>query len=83
MPWSTHDFPPAMRHLPPPVRRLAIRIANALLERGYSEGEAIRIAIAQARKHFAKGLDFAFLPATTPATTLTGGPSSCGPSRRW
>jgi hypothetical protein len=62
MPWSTHDFPPAMKRLPPPVRRLAIRVANALLERGYSEGEAIRIAIAQAKRHFTKGFDLAFLP---------------------
>jgi uncharacterized protein YdaT len=39
-----------MKNLPPAVRREAIRIANALLESGHPEGQAIRIAIAQAKK---------------------------------
>ena len=37
-----------MSHLPVRVRRKAIEIANALLEEGYDEGKAIRIAIAKA-----------------------------------
>lgn len=57
MPWDASHHPPAMKRLPPPVRRLAIRIANALLRRGYDEGEAIRIAIAQAKRHFGKGFE--------------------------
>jgi uncharacterized protein YdaT len=39
-----------MRNLPDSVRRKAIVIANALLEDGYDEGRAIRIAIAQAKR---------------------------------
>jgi uncharacterized protein YdaT len=38
-----------MRNLPPEVRLKAIEIANALLEEGYDEGKAIRIAIAKAK----------------------------------
>jgi uncharacterized protein YdaT len=43
-----------MRTLPPDVRSKAIAIANALLEEGYDEGKAIRIAIAKA-KEWAQG----------------------------
>jgi uncharacterized protein YdaT len=50
MPWSTDRYPPAMQHLPPIVRQKAIEIANALLDSGYHEGKAIRIAIAKARE---------------------------------
>jgi len=39
-----------MRNLPPEVRQKAIEIANALLEEGYDEGKAIRIAIAKAKQ---------------------------------
>jgi len=39
-----------MEHLPPLVRSKAIEIANALLEEGYEEGMAIRIAIAKAKE---------------------------------
>ncbi len=50
MPWTSLRFPPAMRHLPEPVRDKAIEIANALLAERYEEGRAIRIAIAQAKR---------------------------------
>lgn len=49
MPWTNERFPPAMAHLPPPVRTKAIEIANALLEEGRDEGFAIRVGIARAR----------------------------------
>ncbi|HXZ96212.1 MAG TPA: hypothetical protein VEG37_04075 [Burkholderiales bacterium] len=49
MPWSRDRFPPSMRHLEPAVRDKAIAIANALLAEGYPEGQAIRIAIGQAK----------------------------------
>ena len=39
-----------MRKLPPEVRTKAIAIANALLEEGYDDGSAIRIAIAKAKQ---------------------------------
>lgn len=50
MPWTSARYPPAMMHLPEPVREKAIEIANALLEEGYDEGRCIRIAIAQAKR---------------------------------
>jgi uncharacterized protein YdaT len=39
-----------MKHLPPAVREKAIEIANALLDAGRPEGQAIRIAIARAKQ---------------------------------
>jgi uncharacterized protein YdaT len=39
-----------MRNLPLEVRLKAIEIANALLEEGYDEATAIRIAIAKAKE---------------------------------
>lgn len=50
MPWTETYFPRSMARLPPIVRAKAIEIANALLEQGYDEGKAIRIAIAQAKR---------------------------------
>jgi uncharacterized protein YdaT len=50
MPWTFDRFPPAMSHLPAPVREKAIEIANALLAEGMEEGRAIRIAIAKAKE---------------------------------
>ena len=50
MPWNATYYPPAMSHLAQPVRDKAIEIANALLEEGYEEGRAIRIAIAKAKE---------------------------------
>lgn len=50
MPWTAQRYPPAMTHLPLAVRLKAIEIANALLDQGYDEGMAIRVAIAAAKK---------------------------------
>ena len=50
MPWNHDQYPPAMSHLTPAERDKAIAIANALLAEGYPEGQAIRIAIAQAKR---------------------------------
>jgi len=50
MPWDETYYPRSMRNLPPEVRQKAIEIANALLEEGYDEGKAIRIAIAKAKQ---------------------------------
>jgi uncharacterized protein YdaT len=54
MPWSESHFPRSMANLPARVRAKAIEIANALLDEGYEEGKAIRIAIAQARRWAAR-----------------------------
>jgi uncharacterized protein YdaT len=50
MPWAMDRYPPAMSRLPLEVRQRAIEIANALLDEGYDEGRAIRIAIAAAKR---------------------------------
>lgn len=50
MPWTLERYPPAMQRLPPEVRAKAIEIANAMLAEGYEEGQAIRMAIAAAKK---------------------------------
>ena len=50
MPWNDERYPASMRGLDVRVRRKAIEIANALLEEGYDEGKAIRIAIAKAKE---------------------------------
>jgi uncharacterized protein YdaT len=39
-----------MNNLAPLVRLKAIEIANALLDEGYDDGKAIRIAIAKAKE---------------------------------
>jgi uncharacterized protein YdaT len=54
MPWDEYYYPVSMRNLPMHVRRKAIEIANALLEQGYEEGKAIRIAIAKAKEWAAR-----------------------------
>jgi uncharacterized protein YdaT len=50
MPWTLDDYPASMRNLPEPVLAKAIEIANAMLDEGYEEGQAIRMAIAAARR---------------------------------
>jgi uncharacterized protein YdaT len=50
MPWNGAYYPASMKNLPPAVRAKAIEIANALLEAGRPEGQAIRIGIAQAKR---------------------------------
>jgi uncharacterized protein YdaT len=54
MPWHALYYPASMKNLPPPVRAKAIEIANALLESGHPEGQAIRIGIARARQWAAR-----------------------------
>jgi len=49
MPWNEAFYPASMKNLPPRVRAKAIEIANALLEAGRPEGQAIRIGIARAK----------------------------------
>ena len=54
MPWSESNYPASMKHLPPVVRAKAIEIANALLESGRPEGQAIRVGIARAKQWAAR-----------------------------
>jgi hypothetical protein len=50
MPWTLDRYPPAMERLAPEIRSKAIEIANAMLEEGRDEGQAIRMAIAAPKK---------------------------------
>ncbi|MGB5082977.1 MAG: hypothetical protein WBO23_19785 [Burkholderiales bacterium] len=55
MPWTPAYYPVSMKNLPPEVRSKAVEIANALLESGRPEGQAIRIAIARAKQWASRG----------------------------
>jgi uncharacterized protein YdaT len=55
VPWDETRFPRSMRNLSPEVRLKAIEIANALLDEGYDDGKAIRIAIAKAKEWVERG----------------------------
>jgi uncharacterized protein YdaT len=50
MPWTPERYPVSMHHLSPAVRDKAIQIANALLEQGMQDGQAIRISIVRAKQ---------------------------------
>jgi uncharacterized protein YdaT len=56
MPWNARYYPVSMKNLPPLVRAKAIEIANALLEDGRPEGQAIRIGISRARQWAARAV---------------------------
>lgn len=49
MSWDRNDYPDSMKNLNKYVRDKAIDIANAMVEEGYDEGNAIPIAIDQAK----------------------------------
>ena len=66
MPWNEAFYPASMKNLPPRVRAKAIEIANALLEAGHPEGQAIRIGIAQARRWAAARWDRGVAAAPKP-----------------
>lgn len=50
MPWDKNDYPESLKNFMAPVRNKAVEIANALLEEGYQEGQAIAIATSQAKE---------------------------------
>ncbi|MGP6140499.1 MULTISPECIES: DUF2188 domain-containing protein [unclassified Jeotgalibaca] len=50
MPWTEKDYPDSWKNLDADTRRKAIDIANAMLEDGYKDEDAIPIATAQAKK---------------------------------
>lgn len=52
MPWDTTDYPASFKNLETAVRKKAIDIANAMIEDGYKEGQAIPIATEQAKKWY-------------------------------
>jgi uncharacterized protein YdaT len=54
MPWNESYYPLSMKNLPLAVRRKAIEIANALIESGHPEGQAIRVGIARSRQWAAR-----------------------------
>ncbi|MDE1547667.1 DUF2188 domain-containing protein [Jeotgalibaca caeni] len=50
MPWTEKDYPASWKNFDETTRLKAIDIANAMLEEGYKEEDAIPIATAQAKK---------------------------------
>ncbi|MGM8212533.1 DUF2188 domain-containing protein [Virgibacillus sp. W0430] len=50
MPWTMNDYPDAMKKLSRVTKRKAIDIANAMIDEGYTDGQAIPIAIEQAKE---------------------------------
>ncbi|PKR77879.1 hypothetical protein CEY16_08090 [Halalkalibacillus sediminis] len=52
MPWDTNDYPSSLKNLNEATRNKAIEIANAMLEDGYTEGQAIPIATSQAKEWY-------------------------------
>lgn len=54
MPWTLKDYPNSLKNLEKTTKKKAIDIANALIEDGYKEGQAIPIATEQAKKWYEK-----------------------------
>lgn len=52
MAWDTDDYPDSLKNLDSAIRKKAIDIANAMIEDGYKEGQAIPIATEQAKKWY-------------------------------
>ncbi|RDY71447.1 DUF2188 domain-containing protein [Halobacillus trueperi] len=52
MPWDTDDYPSSFKNLETPIRKKAIDIANAMIDEGYKEGQAIPIATEQAKEWY-------------------------------
>lgn len=52
MPWDTNDYPSSLKNLDVEVRKMAIEIANAMVDEGYDEGTAIPIATDQAKEWY-------------------------------
>ncbi|QHT45742.1 DUF2188 domain-containing protein [Bacillus sp. SB49] len=52
MPWDTNDYPSSLKNLDTPVHKKAIDIANAMIEEGYKENQAIPIATEQAKEWY-------------------------------
>lgn len=50
MPWDMTDYPDSFKNLDHVVKKKAISIANALLDNGYDDSEAILIATKQAKE---------------------------------
>lgn len=50
MPWNLDDYPASFKNFDHVVKKKAIDIANALLDEGYDDGQAIPIATKQAKE---------------------------------
>lgn len=54
MPWTMNDYPNSLKNLPKTARKKAIDIANAMVQEGYREENAIPIATQQAEEWYDK-----------------------------
>ncbi|MGP4107578.1 DUF2188 domain-containing protein [Virgibacillus sp. L01] len=50
MPWTLNDYPSSMKNLNHVTKKKAIDIANSMIDEGYEEGQAIPIAMEQAKE---------------------------------
>lgn len=50
MSWTKNSYPPSLKNFMAPVQNKAIDIANALLDEGYGEGQALAIATSKAEE---------------------------------
>ncbi|WP_416148419.1 DUF2188 domain-containing protein [Salipaludibacillus sp. HK11] len=53
MPWDATDYPDSLKNLDTTIRKKAIEIANAMIEEGFKEDQAIPIATEQAKEWYA------------------------------
>ncbi|MCZ0704381.1 uncharacterized protein YdaT [Natronobacillus azotifigens] len=52
MPWDTNDYPSSWKNFDSVLRKKAIEMANAMINEGYDEDQAIPIATNQAKEWF-------------------------------
>ncbi|MFB4211696.1 DUF2188 domain-containing protein [Shouchella sp. JSM 1781072] len=52
MSWNMSDYPATFKNFEPALRKKAIEIANAMIDDGYKESDAIPIATSQAKEWF-------------------------------
>lgn len=52
MPWDTNNFPSSLKNLKNAIRNKAIDIANAMVEEGYEENQALPIATKKAKEWY-------------------------------
>ncbi|SDR04337.1 DUF2188 domain-containing protein [Virgibacillus salinus] len=50
MPWTLNNYPSSMKNLNHVTKKKAIDIANSMIDEGYEEGQAIPIAMEQAKE---------------------------------
>ncbi|GAF13831.1 hypothetical protein JCM19046_4585 [Bacillus sp. JCM 19046] len=50
MPWTMENYPDSLKNFDKPIRKKTIEIANAMIDDGYNERDALPIATKQAKE---------------------------------